>query len=161
MDLTLLTFFNQSLAHPLLDLLMVGLTYGGLALLPSLGLVWLVGKRRRVGLALLTALAASLALTFAFQYLALRPRPDDVRLLFPTPNFPSYPSGHAATAFAAVLVLGLAYRRWWVLSLIGASLIALSRVYLGYHYPSDILGGAILGSGVGAASLRLDRRRAV
>jgi hypothetical protein len=78
-----------------------------------------------------------------------------VRLLFPTPNFPSYPSGHAALAFAAALVLALTYRRWWLLILSGAGLIALSRVYLGYHYPSDILGGTILGAGVGAASYGL------
>ena len=156
-DQLLLTFFNQTLAHPLLDLLMVGLTFGGLALLPSLGVVLIFSRQRKVGLAILAALAASLALTFVFQYLALRPRPEGVRLLFPTPNFPSYPSGHAATAFAAALVLALTYRqcRWGVLALAGASLIALSRVYLGYHYPSDIVGGAILGAGAGAASYGL------
>ena len=153
-DQLLLAFFNQTLAHPLLDLVMVGLTFGGLVLWPSLGVVLIFSRQRKVGLAILAALAASLALTFVFQYLALRPRPEGVRLLFPTPNFPSYPSGHAATAFAAALVLALTYRqwRWGVLALAGASLIALSRVYLGYHYPSDIVGGAVLGAGAGAAS---------
>ncbi|MBI1877307.1 MAG: VanZ family protein [Chloroflexi bacterium] len=157
MDQTLLTFFNQTLAHPWLDAFMLTVTYGGLALLPSLGIVLLFGQQRKVGLAILVAIATSLALTFAFQYLVLRPRPEGMRLLLPTPNFPSYPSGHAATAFAVALVLALAYRRgrWWALALAAASLIAFSRVYLGYHYPSDIIGGAILGAGAGAASYGL------
>jgi undecaprenyl-diphosphatase len=157
MDQTLLTFFNQTLAHPLLDLLMLGLTYGGLALLPSLGVTLLMGEQRRLGLAILVAIAASLALTLIFQYLALRPRPEAVRLLMSPPNFPSFPSGHAAAAFTTATVLGLTYRRWWALMLVGASLITLSRVYLGYHYPSDIAGGAILGAGAGAAAYGLIR----
>jgi undecaprenyl-diphosphatase len=168
MDLTLLSFFNQTLAHPLLDVFMLIVTYGGLALLPGLGIVLLFSRQRsatvggvegqrKVGLTILVAIAASLTLTFTFQYLALRPRPDEVRLLFPTPKFPSYPSGHAAVAFAVALALVLFRRRrhWWGLSLAGAGLIALSRVYLGYHYPSDIFAGAVLGAGAGAASYGL------
>jgi undecaprenyl-diphosphatase len=156
-DELLLIFFNQILAHPVLDLIMVGLSYVGLALLPSIGVMLLFSQQRKIGLTILAALAASLTITLIFQYLALRPRPEGVRLLFPTPNFPSYPSGHAATAFAVALVLTLTYRRWhWqALALGGAGLIALSRVYLGYHYPSDIVGGAILGAGTGAASYGL------
>jgi len=154
MDSILLTFFNQTLAHPLLDPVMVSLTVAGLALLPALGLILtLQPGRRRAGLAILVTLAVALLLTMLFQYLALRPRPAGVRLLLPTPNFPAYPSGHAALAFGTALVLGLSYRqlRWWLAGLLGAGLIALSRLYLGHHYPSDLLGGAILGAAVGAA----------
>jgi len=154
MDSTLLNFFNQTLAHPLLDPVMVGLTIVGLALLPAVGVILLLQSGlRRVGLAILMSLALAFLLTMLFQFLALRPRPEAVRLLLPTPNFPAYPSGHAALAFGTALVLGLSYRRlrWWLAVLIGAGLIGLSRLYLGHHYPSDILGGAILGATVGAA----------
>ena len=153
MDLTLLTFFNQTLAHPMLDVLMVALTFAGLALFPVLAVRLLFGKQHKVGLAIFVSLGVSLALTLLFQYLTLRLRPEAVRLLLPTPRFFSYPSGHAATVFAPALVLVLAYRqwRWRIAALSGATLIALSRVYLGLHYPSDILGGAILGATVGAA----------
>jgi undecaprenyl-diphosphatase len=152
-DLALLTLFNQIWIHPLLDRIMIGATLGGFAALPALGCVLLIGRERKVGLAILVGLAISLLVTFVFQFLALRPRPEAVRLLLPTPNFPSYPSGHAAMAFSAALVVGLSYRRLqgWGLALAGAGLIAFSRVYVGHHYPSDILGGAVLGAGVGAA----------
>jgi membrane-associated phospholipid phosphatase len=152
-DLTLLMWFNQSLASPLLDKLMVAVTLGGFALLPALGVTLLLGRKRRVGLAILVALAMSFIVVMIFQFSVMRPRPATIRLLLPTPHFPSYPSGHAAAAFSTALVLGLSYRRLhgWVLALAGAGLIAFSRVYLGHHYPSDILGGAIIGAGIGAA----------
>lgn len=157
MDQTILTLLNQTLAHPILDVLMLALTFGGLALLPAGGIVLLFGRQRKLGVAILTAITVSLVFTFVLQYLALRPRPDQVRLLISTPNFPAYPSGHAATAFAVAMVLPLANRskRSWLLALGGAGLIALSRVYLGLHYPSDVIGGAILGAGLGAASYGL------
>lgn len=158
MDSFLLIFFNQTLAHPLLDAVMVALTTAGLALLPILGLaLFLSPKQRRIGAAILASLVVGLILTLIFQALAGRPRPEPVRLLLPQPHFPSYPSGHAAAAFATAVVIGLAYRRahGWGVLLIIATLIALSRVYLGHHHPSDILGGAILGASVGAAGYGL------
>ncbi len=153
MDQALLIFFNQTLANPILDLVMVVITYAGLALLPAIGVMLIVAKQQRAGLAVLMALLVGEVFTLTFQFLALRPRPVDIRAVIPTPNFPSFPSGHAAAAFATATVLVLTYRRWraWLPTLTGASLIALSRVYLGVHYPSDILGGAVVGLGAGAA----------
>jgi len=154
MDRLLLSFFNQTLAHPLLDYLMVGLTTVGFIALPGLGILLLFSRgHRRVGMSVLWAVGCGLTLALLFQYLALRPRPEAVRLLLPAPNFPSFPSGHATTAFAVAIVVGLAYKkmRWWSGALLLATLIALSRLYLGHHYPSDLFGGAVLGGAVGAA----------
>ncbi len=153
MDLTLLTFFNQTLTHPLLDGVMMAVTIVGLALLPGLGiLLFLSSTQRRIGVTIIASLVAGFVITLIFQYLAYRPRPETVRLLLASPNFPSYPSGHAVAAFGVAVVVGLAYRQWhwWGMALSGATLIAFSRVYLGHHYPSDIFGGAVLGASIGA-----------
>ncbi len=59
----------------------------------------------------------------------------------------SFPSGHAAGAFGTATALLYAYRRWWLwLTVVPlAALVALSRVYVGVHFPLDILTGALLG----------------
>lgn len=153
MDNFLLVMFNQMAAHPVLDGLMLAITLAVMGLFPALGVDFWVAGRRRIGAAILLALGLSLVWVLAFQYLVWRPRPVDVRLVWPQPNFPSYPSGHAAAAFAVALVLGLTCKKPWVwfAALSAAALTALSRVYLGCHYPSDVLGGSILGAAVGAA----------
>ena len=72
------------------------------------------------------------------------------------------PSGHATTAFAAALAAGLVHPRLRVPLLVLAGLIAVSRVWLGVHYPSDVLVGAAVGSAVAGGlwrSLGSVRRR--
>lgn len=153
-----LQFFNQTLAHPLLDGVMIGLSTAGLAVLPLVGLVWLLNRRqRRGGWGLLLAVLASLGAALLFQYLADRPRPETVRLVLTSPNFPAFPSGHAAIVFAAAVFIAFYTRRpsRWLPALTLAALIATSRVYLGHHYPTDVLAGGVLGGSLGAASYGL------
>jgi membrane-associated phospholipid phosphatase len=66
----------------------------------------------------------------------------------------SFPSGHATTAFALAAVIGFVSPRWFYPGLAVAAAIAISRVSLGVHYPSDVLAGALLGL-VGAYAVRL------
>jgi undecaprenyl-diphosphatase len=75
----------------------------------------------------------------------------------------SFPSGHAATAFAGAVALSYLWRRGTPLFLLLAVAISFSRVYVGVHYPGDVLAGAALGTVVGlawVAALRLPRRSA-
>ncbi len=159
MDAWLLTFSNQTLANPLLDVIMVLASTVGLALLPLVGYSYWRRGDQQTGRAIFFALGMALLLTLIFYYLALRPRPSDMRLLLPMPPFPAFPSGHTAAAFATatVLALRLRNRSLTLLAILGALLISFSRIYLGHHYPSDLLGGAVLGCAVGAAAVGLLR----
>ena len=59
----------------------------------------------------------------------------------------SFPSSHATNLFGAATLLSYAYRKWTPVCLLLAVSIGYSRVYVGVHYPSDVLGGALLGTG--------------
>jgi membrane-associated phospholipid phosphatase len=104
------------------------------------------------------AIATTYALNTAIKLLVRRRRPRVAGLpaLARTPTALSFPSAHASTAFAGALLysrLGLDARLLYTL----ASGLSLSRVYLGVHYPSDVLAGAALGSAVAASAARARR----
>jgi undecaprenyl-diphosphatase len=68
------------------------------------------------------------------------------------PDSASFPSGHSATAFAAAVAVGLVHPRlrWPLLAL--AAAVAVSRVYLGVHFLTDVVVGTLLGAAIGAAA---------
>jgi undecaprenyl-diphosphatase len=133
---------------------------GGGILWMSIALV--VSLRRRdswpaivTGLALVIGSIVSTELKAAIG----RERPSvadpDFHALIPVPGSASMPSGHAVSAFAAATVLSaIAPRLRWPLFGLAVT-IALSRIYLGVHYPSDVLVGALLGVAVGLSVLAL------
>ena len=81
------------------------------------------------------------------------------RPLVPTPHTGSFPSGHSATAFACATVIAWASPRLAMPAFVLAALVAWSRVYVGVHWPFDVLGGAALGVLVATALLKLAATR--
>ncbi len=159
MDLVVLSFFNRALANSVFDVFFFLLTWIGnptvhIVALPAL---LLFKRTRRVGGAVWATIAVTLAITLLFQFVVARVRPTDVRLIWPQSEFPSYPSGHTSCAFAAAMLIGLhaRSRRVWIGALAGATLVALSRLYLGQHFPSDLAGGVLLGGGLGTSAYGL------
>src|SRR5262249_23961985 len=98
-------------------------------------------------------LSAGLALAIAhFVAIAVnRPRPfvadpSDVHLFTHHATDPSFPSDHATAAFAIAVAILLRDRRWGAVALVFACVLAVGRVAMGVHYPSDVLAGAVLGT---------------
>jgi undecaprenyl-diphosphatase len=149
-----------------LDPLFIGLTYAG-----THGFVWIAlgivaaVALRRPGLAFAVAAVVILA-DLAASGLKLatdRRRPeqtlDGIDVLVATPSTASFPSGHAATSFAAAVVLTVALPALAPAFLVLAALVAFSRLYVGVHFPLDALAGAALGAAVAIALLLLARTR--
>jgi undecaprenyl-diphosphatase len=152
-----------------LDPVFIALSVIGYAGLVWIALAVVLALARRRPLLTITALTAGCVwaadlLTIGLKPLIDRPRPFDTLdgdpLLGGTLGS-SLPSGHAATSFAGAVTLAYLFRRGLPFFLVLAAAIAYSRLYVGVHYPSDVLLGAALGAAVSLAALaalRLRRR---
>ncbi|MDM0046009.1 phosphatase PAP2 family protein [Variovorax dokdonensis] len=105
--------------------------------------------RRTLWAALVSLLIAWVSVRVFREYLPM-PRPAALDIgtqWLPQGERPGFPSLHATGAFAvAVMVLRLHFDRWGAAYVVAAALVALSRVFLGLHFPTDIVVGAMLGA---------------
>lgn len=152
-DAALRTWLN-SYHTDVLDAIMVSLSVvgrgGGIWL--ALGLLLALRQRARAAGAWQLALAigvTSLIVNQVVKPMVARPRPFEavpgVRVIDGRPSSSSFPSGHAANAAAGALALGRIWPQGRVAAWVIAGSIAFSRVYVGVHYPLDVLGGALVG----------------
>ncbi len=173
MELRFLDFL-QTIHTPLLDKILAFITSLGNA-----GIIWIVlavvllilPKTRKTGIIVAAALLMNLILcNLILKNLVARVRPYDVNtaiaILIKKPLDFSFPSGHTAASFAAMTALFLAkMKKAWIAALVLAVLIAFSRLYFYVHYPTDVLGGAVVGilSGIIGYAIveKIDKRRKV
>ena len=139
----------QSWSHPALDLLFTGVTLLGtegfyLLLLPVL--VWCLDKKLGLRVALLVLFSTYLNEALKALFQLPRPDPEIVRWVVGAGGW-GFPSGHAqtTTALFGYLALWLRPRRCAAALWLVPPLVSLSRLYLGVHYPHDVVGGILIG----------------
>ena len=169
LDGTILLWIQQSVRlewlNPVVEIY-TALGNGGLIwVMLSLGLLCWKPTRKAGAVALLALLLGFLGTNVLLKPLVQRPRPytvvEDLVPLLTSRDPNSFPSGHTCAAFAAGLTWAytLPDRRARKFAVVLAVCMGLSRLYVGVHYPSDVLVGALVGSGCAMAALALNRRR--
>lgn len=149
----------ETLRTPFMNAMMVDVTaLGGLALTVVLGLLacalFLLSKDRAAAIHLFLTASGGFLISIYTKGLIARPRPSVIPQLIKASGF-SYPSGHSITSSAVYLTMAILACRHFkslrsrivLLSLAAAmiTLISFSRLYLGVHYPSDTMSGALMG----------------
>lgn len=161
-DVGLFRWINEAWSNAFFDWLMPILS-GNRLFVPLLLVlvVWAMvkGARRIRVCIVMVAIAAGIGdglVSNTIKKAVERPRPfmelDNVQLRVGRGGSGSMPSSHAANWFAGAMVAFLFYRKSWRFMVPMASAVAVSRVYNGVHYPSDVVAGAILGAGTAVAS---------
>lgn len=161
LDGEILLWIQDNLRADFLNPLVKGITYlgnGGILMIAACLILMIIPKTRRLG----AVCALSLALEFIICNLLLkttiaRTRPyetvDGLTRIIGKQSDYSFPSGHSGASFAvASVIFREAPKRIGIPILILAFLIALSRLYVGVHFPTDVIAGIILGTLTGIAA---------
>lgn len=153
-DINIFLYLNHRMQCKFLDKFMPLCTFlGGATFTIAISLVLMLfgtGEIRFIAAKGLISLAVSFSIGFVLKKLLGRPRPYKV-----IPNAYiedkvwkdySFPSGHTASSFSLAINYAMFYPQLALPLTVFAVLVGVSRIYLGHHYPTDILAGAILGT---------------
>jgi undecaprenyl-diphosphatase len=174
LDFQVEQWINGPAGHtPVLDQVMIGAALAAEWVFVAVVVVWFAygwwrrsAPDREGALAALLAAAVGLGINRVISMAWARPRPfiahsGLVHLLVTHSADPSFPSDHAVGAVAVAAVLVGYHRRWGIAALVFAALVCYARVYVGDHYPSDVLAGAAIGAVLAVLLLTVARSVAV
>jgi undecaprenyl-diphosphatase len=156
-ELRLMEWANEWWSSPVLDQVLPWLTYLGshFAFIVFIILSWVITKQKKVLRNLVLLYATQSSVVYGLKFLVKRERPlfflDMVSKLSKGPGEildPSFPSGHTAFSFMMATLLASRFPRYRAIFFIIAAFIGWTRIYLGLHYPTDVITGALLGYGI-------------
>ncbi|MBI2417622.1 MAG: phosphatase PAP2 family protein [Ignavibacteriales bacterium] len=164
-DTAVFYFFNHALSNRVFDIFFSFITTSrNWVPVYIIGIMWIIYTKKKKGAVIVLLALLLVALTDmlgfrVFKEIFARPRPFKTLTDVLLPNGPtgtfSFPSNHALNNFAIATFFSAIYPKARVWLFIAASLVAISRVYTGVHYPSDILAGAAAGAAFGYLFVRL------
>lgn len=151
-DIPIFDLINHMMSNRFFNFIMPLITcLGSRGFVFAAGVLLLFSRKketRALGILLIAGLVVSYYAVGALKVIAARPRPFSVLsnaiVLGYAEKGLSFPSGHTATAFMAAALFSNRFKCYPVFYLV-AALVGISRVYIGVHFPTDVIGGAIIG----------------
>ena len=157
-DFDILFFIRDYIRNPIMNSIVAFYTTLG-----DDGIIWIIlgvvllipKKTRKCGIMVLAALLVMLvANNLILKNIVARPRPyatypelvEDIANLIHVPKSYSFPSGHTVSAMAAAFTVLTQHKKLGIVTLVCATLMGLSRLYVGVHFPTDVYGGIIVGA---------------
>lgn len=158
LDYTVTHFIRELNDNPVLNTLFTWFTFTANPLFTMLVITALyLGGYRKEALVLAAVFLVTMSVTLGLKFLIARPRPDDLGTVQQLPD-PAFPSGHTSNAFSFATTLSYYHRKVAPFLFAWAILIAFSRVFLGFHYFTDLLGGAAVGIVISLVITRIAKR---
>ena len=158
-NVDLFNYINHNLQNPFFDFIMPLITHlGGFEILLAacvlvfvLSIIYKNDNVKKISLLCLVSLLVAGGIAILLKHAIVEPRPyislSNVHMLIVEDDPNAFPSGHTTSTFAvmSILIFKLRNKLWTVVLLFWCILIGFSRIYVGVHYPFDVLAGAIIG----------------
>lgn len=160
-DEQILLWIQDNVRSDIFSPLVKGITYlgnGGALMITVCFILIICPKTRKLGVLSACALAANVLVSNVFmKNLVARTRPYEIieglKLIIQKQKDYSFPSGHSSGSFALASVIYIETpRKVGIPAMILATLISLSRLYVGVHYPTDVFAGMIIGTVIGCTA---------
>ncbi|VVB87631.1 Undecaprenyl-diphosphatase [uncultured archaeon] len=155
-------YINHDLTNPLFDAVFPALRWFTYVFWFLLIVYFWMKNERKLALLLAVSIGVGALVTYPIKFIIDRARPYDVidstRLLTPTEFDPSFPSGHVEMSFLASTVVSRFHPEYGKYLYAFSFVVALSRVYVGVHYPGDVIAGIIVGIVIGKLMIKVAER---
>ena len=147
-DIRILYFINNKLHNKMLQRFFTIYTELGGVVFYSFLILLLLLLVRPLGVTLLVNIFISQFIVHSIKFIVHRPRPyityEDIIVRKASKDINAFPSAHTASSLMAALTFSMVFPSFSAVFYIGAVMVGISRIYLGYHYPSDVLGSMLI-----------------